>query len=175
MDITTLTIPPSPSRRGKFLKKEHLGLQPIELVNGCNEEGIAIDSDDIHLTNLVRMHFLYHFGHRDLEGIVSDYSEHAVMVNVVNGERKSYHGLEEIRGAFQEVFKQHPTVNSSFHLKDITIHDRSCMIEWCAMTPTQSFPSSSDKIVYDKQGKIVKQFLNCEANDLEVPWYSNDE
>lgn len=130
MDVTTLSIPPSPRRQEKVLLKEHLGLQPIELANGSSDEGIAIDSDCIHLTNLVRMHFLYHFGHRDLESIVSEYSEHAIMVNVVNGERKSYHDWTRSVVPLKEVFKRHPTVNNSaFHLEYITIHDRNYTIE----------------------------------------------
>lgn len=178
MNVTDLALPaspPSPVRRGRVLDAKHIGLQPIELENGCSEEGCSIESDDTHLTNSVRMHFLQHFGHRDLDGIVSDYVENAVMVKVVNGERRSYHGHEEIRRAFKTIFELHPSVNSTFHLKHIVIHDRNCMAVWSATTPTKEFPQSSDTILFDAKGKIIKHFFSCQVNDLDTPWYVQDE
>jgi hypothetical protein len=178
MNVTDLALtasPPSPVRKGRILHREHIGLQPIELMNGCSEEGCSIESDDSHLTNALRMHFLQHFGHRDLDGIVSDYAENAIMVNVVNGERKSYHGNKEIREAFKEFFALHPSVNSTFHLKHIVIHDRYCMVVWSATTPTKVFPQSSDTILFDAKGKIIKQFFTCQVNSLDTPWYVDDK
>jgi ketosteroid isomerase-like protein len=148
---------------------------PIELENGCTEKDCSVDSDDPRLTNAVRRHFLEHFGHRDLDGMVSGYAENAIMVNVVNGERKSYRGHNEIREAFQGIFKLHPTVNSTFELKHIVVHDKNVMVVWSATTPTHIFLHSSDNFLFDDDGKIVKQFFNCQMNDLETPWYVDEE
>jgi len=148
---------------------------PIELKNGCSEEGCLIESDDVMITNAVRKHFLLHFGHRDLDAIVSDYADDCVMINVVNGDRRSYHGLEEIRKAFAEIFHLHPTVNSTFHLKQIVANRNTATATWTATTPTHIFPESEDKLVYNEHGKICKQFFSCQIQDLDTPWYVSDE
>ena len=179
LDLTIPATPPSPVSRKKAQlvhDANFVGLVPIELLNGCSEEDCSIESDDTFLTNAVRRHFLQHFGHRDLDGMVNSYAENAVFVQIVNGERKSYHGRDEIRAAFEEVFKLHPTVNSTFHLKHIVIHDRDASVVWSGATPTHVFPQSSDSIHFDKQGKIARQFLNHQMNDLytDKPWYVDD-
>ena len=175
MPVTTLSLPSSPPTSKRTLDIAHAaGLMPIELENGCTEEDCSIESDDAHLTNLVRKHFLQHFGHRELDGIVSDYAENAVLVSVVNGERKSYRGKEEIREAFKEAFKMHPTVNSTFHMKHIVIHDRNALAVWEAKTPKHIFPQSSDTFVFDHNDKISKQFITCQYNEVAAPWYVDE-
>lgn len=145
---------------------------PIQLENGCSEEHCSIDPV---LTNFIRRHYLEHFGHRDLDGMVSDYAEKAVMVNIVNGERKTHRGKMEIESSFRDIFKLHPTVNSTFELKHIVIHDRNAMVVWIAKTPTHVFPQSSDHFMFDDSGKISKQFFSCQINELENPWYVSDD
>ena len=149
------------------------GLVPIELVNGCSEEDCSIESDDHILTNVLRRHFLEHFGHRNLDSIVADYAEDAVLVHSINGERKSYHGHGQIREAFVETFKQHPTVNSIFRLEEIVIRDRVGMVRWSAKTPKHHYPSmgNNDTFRFDSNGKICKQFFNGNIHQLETPWY----
>ena len=185
LDLAIPASPPSPVARKKHAQQSasistdpnYVGLIPIELCNGCSEEGCSIESDDTHLTNAVRRHFLEYFGHRNLEGMVSSYAKDAVLVHVVNGERKSFHGRDEIRKAFEEIFKLHPTVNSTFELKHIVIHGRNAMVVWSAATPTHIFPQSSDTLLFDAEGRISKQFFNCQMQDLykDKPWYVDDE
>jgi hypothetical protein len=150
---------------------------PIELKNGCSESDLVIDSDDVTLTNVIRAHYLQHFGHRDLDGIVSQYCTGSpVLVHVVNGlDRKSYHGCEEIRAAFAEIFKLHPTVNSTFELKQIIVQQREATVTWDAQTPTHIFEDCQDKFVFNQDHKIVKQFFTCHMSDLDTPWYITDE
>jgi hypothetical protein len=148
---------------------------PIELKNGCSETNCEIDSDDITLTNLVRIHYLQHFGHRDLDGICSMYSPASVMINVINNERRSYHSPTEIRTAFQEIFHLHPTVTSTFELKQILIQQKTATIQWEAQTPTHLFTNCQDKFVFSADNKIVKQFFTCTVQDLDTPWYITDE
>jgi ketosteroid isomerase-like protein len=183
MTVTTLSLPsspppPSPKKHKSSyddpLDLQHLGLMPIELCNGCSEKDCSIESDDNHLTNAVRRHFLEHFGHRDLEATIADYSETGIMVCVVNGQRKSYHGKSEIREACADLFKMIPAVSSTFSLQNLTVHDNNVMVVWSAQTPKHSFPHSSDVLLFDRNRKICKQFLNCQSKELETPWYVDD-
>lgn len=175
MTSLQLSLPSSPPQAKRALALlPALGLVPIELENGCSEEGCSIESDDHILTNAVRRHFLEHFGHRDLEAVVADYAEDAVLVHVINGERKSYHGHEQIRDAFLEIFKLHPTVNSSFLLEAIVIRDKVAMVYSSAKTPRLSFPQRSDTFRFNTNRKISKQVFNCQLTDLEEPWYVDD-
>jgi ketosteroid isomerase-like protein len=152
-----------------------VGLVPIELVNGCNEEGCSIESDNHFLTNALRRHYLEHFGHRNLDNIVTDYAEDAVLVHLINGERKSYHGHGQIREAFIETFKQHPTVDSTFRLESIVIRDKVATVTWSAKTPKHDYPQSSDTFRFDANGKISKQFLNGQIDHIATPWFVDDE
>jgi hypothetical protein len=177
-NITTLALPvsspSSSSSRQSRRFPEYIGLQPIELINGCSEDGCSIESDDPHLTNVIRKHYLERFGHRDLEGIVKDYSNNAIMVNIINGERNSYHGHKEIKESFQEIFQSHPTVDSTFTLKHIIIHERYATAVWTAKTPTKIFPRSSETFLFDRNGKITKQFFTCQVKEIEHPWYMDE-
>lgn len=181
MPVDTLSLAvssPSKSRRtidGQNALMAGLDL-PIELENGCSEAGISIDSDDVALTNAIRKHFLEHFGHRDLNGIVSDYAPDAILIQVVNNltgdgkeERTKYHGHDEIRGYFQKVFELHPAGECSFQLEHITVEQRHGMVGWSAKTPTVVFTQGSDTLVFNSQGKIVKQFFSCQTHPREDP------
>jgi hypothetical protein len=171
MTSLQLSLPASPAQTMCAAAPPAMGLVPIELENGCSEEGCSIESDNHVLTNALRRHFLEHFGHRDLDGIVGDYAEDAVLVHVINGERKSYHGRGQIREAHVATFKQHPTVNSTFRLERILIQDRVAMVTWSAKTPTHNCPQGSDTFRFDSNGKISKHFFNGEINQLDTPWY----
>ena len=144
-DLIIPSSPPQPLRKGISVSSseedEHgddessnnnknLFLIPIELLNGCTEVNCTIESDNVHLTNLLRKYYLEHFGHRNLNAMVEDYTHDAILVAVINGQRTSYHGKDDIRtNFFQNVFfKLHPTINSTFELKhiEITSHNGSC-------------------------------------------------
>jgi hypothetical protein len=144
---------------------------PIELENNCSEDGITIESDDVGLTNGIRKHYLEHFGHRDLAGIVSDYAPEAILLQVVNGkERTKYHGHDELRQYFaDQVFAKHPAGESSFRLEHITVEQRHAMVIWSGKTPTTVIVQASDTLVFNGDGKIVKQFLACQTNPREDP------
>ena len=173
MPVDTLSLPSSPTLEKKVIDIEGVYV-PIELANGCSEDGCSVESDDVRLTNVIRKHYLEHFGHRDLEAMVSGYAENAFLIEVVNGERKKYHGRDEIRAAFRTIFAQHPTTDSSFQLKHITVEAKHGMAIWTARTPTTDFPQSTDTFVFNDDGKIIKQFFACTVNKLEVPWFVRD-
>jgi len=145
---------------------------PIELANNCSEEGIHIESDDLSLTNAIRRHFLEHFGHRDLKGIVSDYANDAILI--VHGQDKDklttkYHGHDEIQSYFQQVFDIHPKGESSFLLKQIAIEQKHGTCIWSAKTPSLDVTEATDTFVFDVNGKISKQFFSCESCEREDP------
>ena len=128
-----------------------------------------MDSDDTSLTNVIRKHYLDHFGHRDLDGMVSDYASHnAVLWNIVNGNKQRFEGTVEIRAALEGIFALHPPGGAStFALKHVVVKDRVGMAVWTAKTPTSVFPHSSDTFVFDNDGKIKTQYFACTINPIE--------
>jgi hypothetical protein len=157
----------------------HPGLVvPIELTNGCSEDGVVIDSDDVHLTNIIRKHYLEHFGHRDLNGIVSGYSDdNAIVIHKVtdnDGDKTEhttkYHGLDEIREYYETViFKNHPAGESTFRLKRIECEKNShhAIVTWSAKTPTFAIDQGTDTFVFNSSGKICKHHFSCETHERE--------
>lgn len=149
-------------------RSQSAGLVPIELLNGVSEEGCQIDSDDPNLTNVIRRHYLDHFGHRDLEKIVADYADDAVVYKIANGNKQRFQGHREIRAAFEGIFALHPAGSSKFRLKHVVVSNRVGIAVWDAETPTSVFPHSSDTFVFDEGGnKIKTQYLTCSINQLE--------
>lgn len=169
---TALVVPTSPVSPSRETRKI-VGLVPIELMNGCTEEHCVIESDNHLLTNKIRRHFLEHFGHRNLEAIVSEYAPDAVMVKVTNGERTSFHGREHIREAYSDIFELHPTVTSCFSLRRIAVDGHNGLAEWEASTPTHIFSECSDTFVFNDAGQICKQFIASKCTKLDTPWYVN--
>jgi ketosteroid isomerase-like protein len=164
----------------------HLLLIPFELKNGCSEEGLVVESDNVTIINALRKHYLVHFGHRDIEALVQEYHPQAVIVqkhNLVLSQeqqqqqhRSSFHGHDQIRSAFRDVFEMHPTVNSTFQLKEIVVENngRTARVMWSATTPTHTFGSGCDTFQFDAHGKIAKQVVTCEMEHVTSPWYETD-
>jgi ketosteroid isomerase-like protein len=172
MPVDTLSLSvSSPTQSGRKTIGLIPGLVlPLELVNDCSEEGVTIESDDVLLTNVIRQHFLKHFGHRDLNGIVSDYTPDAILIQVVNGqERTKHHGHAEIRTYFADIFEAHPVGASSFHLEHVGVDKRHGMAVWKAKTPTLAIEQGSDTLVFNAEGKIVKQFFTCQSHPRVDP------
>ena len=161
-------------------------LIPLKYLDHYSEEGCSIESDDVHLTNAIRKHHLVHFGYRDIEGIISDYSvagaavvdDHhhpvAMLVNIINGKRVQYVGIDEIRQAYVEIFSQHPiTDDCAFHLKHIFVHERNAMSVWNAKARGVEFNQNSDNFVFDEYGKIVTHFRNVQIRYVD-DWMDNN-
>lgn len=172
MPVSTLSLlPSSPSMNRKTIASDVLdGLVPILVTNGCSEDGCSIQSDDTSLTNIIRRHYLEHFGRRDLDGVVADYDESAFLINNINGDRKKFHGQDGIRMAFQDIFEMHPATHSSFLLKHIFVDRLHAKVTWTAKTETHEFPDSTDTFVFNGQGKIIKQVYMGEMNEVDHPW-----
>ncbi|KAG7344621.1 SnoaL-like domain containing protein [Nitzschia inconspicua] len=181
--ILPLSPPTSPVGRRQGLENdvpskllfESSLMVPYELANGCTEKDCIITSDNAHLTNAIRKHFMLHFGHRDLHALLDEYHPHAVWVHQINDVRTSFHGHDPIRTAWQHFLQQHPTTNSTFELQEIHIFNRTAKVTWSARTPTHTFSANCDVFQFDANGKIAKQVLHCQMERLETPWYVSDE
>jgi len=148
---------------------------PIELENGCNEEGVMIESDNVAITNAIRKHFLEHFGHRDLAGIVSDYDPNAILIEVVpddknDDKRTKCNGHAEIQKYYQDViFQAHPAGESSFRLETIKVEQKHATVVWSAKTPTRVITQGTDTLVFNTEGKIIKKHFTCQFHEREDP------
>lgn len=168
----SVSSPPSAGKktfRDGFITIPGLAV-PIELENNCSEDGVIIESDNVFLTNAIRRHFLEHFGHRDLKGIVNDYAEDAILMVQDNyGQRVKYHGQREIESYFERAFEVHPEGESSFQLERIKVENRHAECVWSAKTPSLIMREGKDTFVFNMENKIVKQFFTCDASEREDP------
>lgn len=160
-----------------------MAVMPVELTHGCSESGLTVDSDDVHLTNFIRKHYLEHFGHRDLNGMMSDYANNAdttIIHNVTSFDnqknggiqeqhtKSKFHGKDEIRSYYSDlVFQVHNDHSCTFHLESITINSNQATVSWTARTPTISIVDAVDRYVFNGQGLILKQFFSCETHERE--------
>ena len=138
-----------------------------------------IDSDDIGLTNAIRLHYLQHFGHRDMKGILSGYARDAIVIQRKGGsdsvmenddeQRIKHHGHNEIGSLFAEIFGLHAPVDSSFKLQSIKVEQKHATVMWSAKTPTLIFDEGLDTFVFNSDGKIIKQFFTCKTHPREDP------
>ena len=181
MTVQTLSLavssPPSAGKKTVGLRRDSSismpGLVlPIALENNCSEENVVIESDDVTLTNAIRKHFLEHFGHRDLDGIVAGYAPDAILIvqeEDAEGTRTKHHGHNEIRAYFQRVFDLHPVGDSSFLMESITVEQKHGTCVWSAKTPVLVVTEGTDTFVFNSQGKIIKQFFTCQSHAREDP------
>uniref|UniRef100_A0A7S3PKU2 SnoaL-like domain-containing protein n=1 Tax=Aplanochytrium stocchinoi TaxID=215587 RepID=A0A7S3PKU2_9STRA len=144
-------------------------LTEIVLKNGCSEEGCAVNSDSELMTDFVRKHYLLHFGHRNLEAILSDYDENAVIHSVVNGEYNCFRGSAEISQSFRNLFSLHVAGKSSFQLKQIVVEagTKQSMGIWTAQTPNLVFKQGHDTFQFNDQGKIISQMYVATVSPTE--------
>lgn len=140
-----------------------IGLEPIQMLNGCSEAKCQLHSNDTDLTNTIRHHYLVNFGHRLLDSMIDDYSPNAVLHHIVNGEYSCYKGKEEIRKAFQEIFDMHVVGSSTFNLEHVIVDKESHMgmAVWSGSIPGKIFPQSNDTFYFDENGKIESQMFFC--------------
>ena len=103
-------------------------------------------------TDAVVTHHLKAFLDQDIEAIMADYDEDAIVITPT----ETIHGLPEIRqmflGGWGSVFK----VVESFDLQRQVAHGDVGYILWKSETATHSFPVGSDTFVV-RDGKIVAQ------------------
>jgi ketosteroid isomerase-like protein len=104
------------------------------------------------------------FGEQDLDGIVADYADDAVVIT--NDE--TYRGTAEIRGLFEEFFREFSADDVSFSLERQTVEDDVAYIIWEAETPENEYEFATDTFVV-RDGEIVVQTLGAVINPKNEP------
>lgn len=120
----------------------------------------AISSEE---TKRVLDHHLTSFGQNNLEEIMADYAEDAVVVTPSG----TYKGLKEIEAFFIELIPSFPTEGTSFGLDKEVINDELAHTVWHAKTPSLDIPFGTDTFII-KGGKIEKQTFAGVINTIKV-------
>jgi len=109
-------------------------------------------------TESVLDHHLAMFGERDLDGILSDYAEDAILVTQDGVLR----GHDEIRGLYEDLFPEFAADEATFSLDHQTVDGEYAYIVWHAETPETVYEFASDTFVV-RDGEIVAQTLAADT------------
>lgn len=104
-------------------------------------------------------HHLEMFGERDLDGIMEDYADDAVLISQTDTLR----GREEIREMYADLFPEFAGESVTFSLEEQTVVDDYAYIVWQAETPENEYEFASDTFVI-RDGEIVAQTLAAEVD-----------
>jgi ketosteroid isomerase-like protein len=96
------------------------------------------------------------FGEQDLDGIVADYADDAIVIT--NDE--TYRGTEEIRELFKEFFREFSADDVSFSLEKQTVEGDIAYIIWNAETPENEYEFTTDTFVV-RDGEITVQTIGA--------------
>lgn len=105
-------------------------------------------------TEEVLQHHLEAFGAGDVDGILSDYAEDAVVINE-NGVMK---GHDEIRPLFDAFVEEFGKPGMSFEMVDQKVEGEVAFIVWKAETADRTYDYATDTFVV-RDGKIAYQTL----------------
>jgi hypothetical protein len=94
------------------------------------------------------------FGEGDMEAILADYADNAVVMN----EAKVMKGHEEIQPLFEAFFDEFGKPGVSFEMIDTKVEGDVAYIVWKAETPDNIYKYATDTFVI-QDGKIVYQTL----------------
>ena len=103
-------------------------------------------------TNEVVDQHLRSFYEKDLDGVLADYSEDAVLF--IPG--RSLRGPDGIRPFFQSFFAEFAKPGASFSMRQQSVEGDYAYILWNAETADNSYESATDTFVV-RGGKIVAQ------------------
>lgn len=112
--------------------------------------------DTTATTREVVQRHLKTFGASDLEGILADYADNAVM-HTPNG---PIEGKEALRTAFQGFIAEWGQPGTKFNLTKEEYRGESGYINWTAETPANVYEYGVDGFVV-RDGKIVSQFFGA--------------
>lgn len=112
-------------------------------------------------TEAVLNNHLSSFGSGDVDGILSDYTDHSAII--LPG--AVLHGKEEIRGLFNALVAEFSQEGVEFNLIESRVENNIAYIVWNARTPDNIYRFASDTFVVE-DGKIVLQTV---AFDVEKP------
>jgi ketosteroid isomerase-like protein len=98
------------------------------------------------------------FGANDLEGIMEDYADDAILISGDGVLR----GTDEIRGMYSDLLPEFDHESVEFELDEQIVEDEYAFIIWHAKTPENVYEFASDTFVV-RDGEIVAQTLAVDA------------
>lgn len=105
-------------------------------------------------TESVLGHHLEMFDEGDLEGLMSDYADDAVLIT----QDGTLEGHDEIRAMYEDLLPEFSDSSVMFSLDEQTVVDDYAFIVWHAETPENEYEYASDTFVV-RDGEIVAQTL----------------
>jgi hypothetical protein len=125
-----------------------------------SQEAPAAGNED--KTKEVLEHHWQAFIRNELEPVMADYTEESVLITP----DKTFKGLKEIRGNFEDAFVKFPAKQTAFTLSKSVVAGGVAYILWQAKTPTFHLTYATDTFVI-KDGKIISQTYAGVANPLK--------
>lgn len=110
-------------------------------------------------TESILEHHLEMFGERDLDGIMEDYADNAVLIT----QTETFSGQDEIREMFSKWFPEFEDPSATFSLEEQVVVDDYAYIVWNAETPENEYEFASDTFVI-RDGEIVAQTFAAKTN-----------
>ncbi|MFB6130431.1 MAG: nuclear transport factor 2 family protein [Salinigranum sp.] len=92
------------------------------------------------------------FGDQDMEGIMADYADDAVVVT----EQATFRGPDEIRGLFDELFEEFSKPGMTMGVDTEIVEDDMAYITWHAETADNDYEFATDTFLIE-DGEITKQ------------------
>lgn len=110
-------------------------------------------------TESVLNHHLETFGEQDLEGIMEDYADDAILIT----QTEVLRGHEEIRGLFDDLFTEFSDPTATLSLDEQTVEEDYAYIVWHAETPENEYEFATDTFVI-RDGEIIVQTFAAKIN-----------
>ncbi len=131
------------------------------LAFGCAQKKEAQTSVDQAQTRSVIEHHWQSFQDRDLDALMSDYTDESILITP----DKTFRGLAEIRESYAQAFIVFPKDSTSMKVNKTIVEDDLGYILWEATVPKFKLPYASDTFVI-RNGKIVRQTFAGSAEQL---------
>lgn len=109
-------------------------------------------------TESILSHHLEMFGEQDIEGIMEDFADDAVLIT----QTETFRGHEEIRGLFEDLFPEFADPATTFSLDNQEVEGDYAYIVWHAETPDTEYEFATDTFVV-RNGEIVAQILAAQT------------
>jgi ketosteroid isomerase-like protein len=123
-------------------------------LSGHGRYGVIAQAMEVTMrtTQAVLDNHLACFGAKDLEGILSDYADHAILFTPEG----ALQGPAEIRPLFERLLAEFGKPGASFSMKKMTVDGGYAYIIWSAETADNVYEFATDTFVV-RNGKIAVQ------------------
>jgi len=126
-----------------------------------NNVKVRTGSDSTIIKKIIE-HHLAAFKENDLDAIITDYSEKSIIFKP----NKTYHGLQEIRDFFKEVFINYPKNGTTIILDKLIAEANVGYIIWHGETPGQTISFSTSTYIIE-DGKILRHTIGRVVKNKE--------